>query len=419
MTTILVIARYFPSRIQPWLLNQIEQIDRHGGSVWIVADTRVDETYPAKVDELGLLERTRYHPVGPPTRVLRDIATYLFPFGERGRAARKGLRRILASPWRPGGTKEWVKALVRAPAFDLPGIDLAHAHSLLHGYEYLPLTKVRGVPMVLTFHGLPPKGVGIPSRGKCEALFDGLSVALVNTEFARSQLERLGCPREKIEILPQGIRLSEHPYQPQAFPKHGPVRMLTVGRLQPDKGIAFAIRGVHALVDRGYDVDYTIVGGGPEEPELRALVDELGLGSRVHLTGRIDDAGLREQYRRAHIFVLPSLSNPLDDHTETQGVVIQEAQASGVIVTASRAGGIPECVDDGRSAFLFPDRDPEAIAATVGSVIDRPEQWPEWQSAARRWVEERFDIDRLGDRLWSLYAKLLAHRGATPAPAPD
>lgn len=418
MNAILVVARHFPSRIQPWLLNQIEQIRRHGAEVWIVADRRAGETYPPKVDELGLLERTRYYPVAPPWKLAQGLLAYVSPVGERGRLARRALRRILRSAWRPQGAKGWVRGLVRAPALELPGVDLVHAHSLVHAYEYLPFVVVRGVPLVLTFHGLPPKGVGIPGPRKLRELFEALSLALVNTGFARGQLERLGCPPAKIEILPQGIRLSEHPFEPQPFPGEGPVRLLTVARLQPDKGIRYAIRGAGLLVERGYEIEYAIVGGGPEEPVLRGLVEELGLGERVRLTGRVDDAALREEYRRAHVFVLPSLHNPLDDHTETQGVVLQEAQASGLIVTASRVGGIPECVDEGVSAFLFPDRDPAAIAATVASVLDRPERWPEWQAAGRRWVEERYDIDRLGDRLLALYARLLADREREAPPAP-
>ena len=93
-------------------------------------------------------------------------------------------------------------------------------------------------------------------------------------------------------------------------------------------------------------------------------------------------------------------------------MVIQEAQASGVLVAASRVGGIPECVDDGESAFLFPDRDPEAIAGVVGRLLDRPEAWRGWQDAARTWVERRFDIDELGAKLMGLYAMIRAKRRA-------
>jgi len=406
---VLVIAATFPSRIQPWLLTQLVQICKRGGAVHIVADRPAGDSYPSAVDEWGLLERTHYHPVVPLRHTLGGLAHLLLPT-RAGRDIRGGLRRLRESSWTPEGWKEWVKSSVRAPVLQL-GVDLVHGHSMSLTYEYSHVAEILGIPLVMTFHGQTPKGVRVLSRAKRDRLFDRVDIALVNTRFARRQLEALGCPGEKIRILPQGIQLSEYPFEPAAFPSTGgAVRLLTVGRLQPDKGLRYAISAVGELVSRGYVVDYTIVGGGPEEAALRSQVETLGLAGVVHLAGRVDDAALGDLYRRSHVFILPSVGNDLEDHTETQGVVIQEAQASGVIVTASRVGGIPECVDEGRSAFLFEDRNPGAIANAVANVIDHPEDWRRWQDAGRSWVEERFDVEVLGERLWALYASILAHR---------
>ena len=299
--------------------------------------------------------------------------------------------------------------LARAPVLRLDA-DLVHAHSMRLAYEYRHIPTVLDVPMIMTFHGQTPRGVGGLDRHKRNLLFEGVEVALANTEFARRQLVSLGCPVEKTRILPQGIRLSDYPFEPADFPAGGRVRLLSVGRLQPDKGFRYAISAVRELVSRGYDVDYTIVGGGPEDGALRTHTAHLGLDGVVHLVGRVDDDTLGDLYRRSHVFILPSVGSGLDDHTETQGVVIQEAQASGVIVTASRVGGIPECVDEGRSAFLFEDRNPEAIADAVSAVMDHPEKWRRWQDAGRAWVEARFDVEVLGERMGRLYAQILAQR---------
>ena len=406
---VLVIAAFFPSPIQPWLLNQVVQVYRRGGSAWIVASAPEGTTYPAVVDELGLLDRTLHLPFDTPADAARGLAT-LLSTAPAGGAARRGLMRLIRSPARPRRPKTLLKAVSTARVLDLD-FDVVHAHSLRFAYDYLHVARICGAPMVLTFHGHTTAGVGLLEESKRRELFDSIDLALVNTEFARSQLESIGCPPDRIEILPQGIRLEDYPFEPRPFPQDGPVRLLTVCRLQQDKGVRYAIEGVHRLLNAGHDVVYTIVGGGPEEAALRARVARLGREDRISLTGRVSDGELRDLYRRAHVFILPSLgSEGEEDHTETQGVVLQEAQASGVIVTASRVGGIPECVDDGVSAFLFPDRDPRAIAETVATVLENPDRWAAWQAEARRNVVARFDIDRLGDTLLALYARSRANR---------
>ena len=406
---VLVIAAHFPSPIQPWLLNQIVEVRRQGGAVRIIARRPEGTRYPAVVDELGLRERTLYLPVEPWTETAKGIARLVSP-GPGGRMARRGMSALLRSSWRPAGFRAWVKAVARAPALAIDDVDLIHAHSLVYAHDFLHVASIGGLPMVLTWHGHTTAGVGTLAGPKRRDVFDRIEVALVNTQFARSELESLGCPPSKIRILPQGIRMADHPFDPQPFPETGPVRLLSVSRLQPDKGLRYAIGAVDQLLRQGYDIEYTVVGGGPEEADLRARIDELGRSDRIRLAGRVSDEELRDLYRDAHVFVLPSLSNESDDHTETQGVVVQEAQASGVIVAASRVGGIPECVDDGVSAFLFEDRSSDAIAEVVAGVLDRPHEWERWQTEARRWVEERFAMERLGNKLIELYARIRAGR---------
>jgi glycosyltransferase involved in cell wall biosynthesis len=409
---VLIVAARFPSRIQPWLLNQIEQICLRGGKVRIVAEGPLDGPYQPKVDDLGLLEATEYYPATT-AGVVAGLKRLAFERGERGARARHGLRRLGRSPWCPGHARAWAKAAARAPVYATPGIELVHSHSLSQAYEYRHVALLNDIPLVHTFHGLTPRGVRGLSEAMRTELFSITDVALVNTRFAQGQLEALGCPGEKIEILPQGIRVSDFSFATRQPSSSGPVRILTVGRLQPDKGIEYAIRAIAVLRAQGRDVEYRVIGEGPEEGRLRAVARELRTEQFVTLTGGVDDATLRDAYRDADVFILPSVASDLTDHTETQGVVIQEAQASGAIVAASRVGGIPECVEDGVSAFLFEERSPVAIAMTVASIIDRPERWEEWQSRGRDWVERNFDVDVLGERLCRVYARSLANRAGT------
>ena len=407
--SVLVLAENFPSRIQPWLLSSLEYLLQRGVEVTIAANRALGSTYPEKVERLGLLQSVRYLPASSVSDVLRGCRPYLVPFTRGGQQAYRGLFRLLASErGKPRGATAWAKAIVRAPLLGGGRFDLVHAHNLSAAYEYRGVAEALGIPLVATFHGLTPKGgVNRLPEERAQELFQRGSRFFVNSRFAQGQLEWLGCPGEKIRVLPEGLPLQEYPFRARPFPSPVRLILMTVARLSPDKGLRYAIGAIAGLRKMGLDVEYRLVGTGPQKAELSDLVQELGVGEQVKFLGEVTDAELGRQYQEAHIFILPSVPDPSgNSHVETQGVVIQEAQASGVLVVAARTGGIPECVDDGRSAFLVPPQDAEALAQKLAWLIDHGDSWLAWQREARAWVESHFAMELVGERLWAHYSEL-------------
>lgn len=405
---ILVVARTFPNPFQSWLLNHIEEIMRHGGDVLIAADRAAAGGVPDKVRELGVMRSTYYAPANSTLECVRGWLTHVDAFGPKGTYARRGLADLATGRWRPQGLKEWGKCLAKTAILGLPRPDLVHAHSMTSAYELLMVPAIKRVPLVMTFHGLHPEGVAVLERTKRARLFAAGDVFLANTQFAKSLLEDLGCPAHKIRILPQGINLTEHPFSPKPHPGSGRAVLLSVARLQPEKGIAYAIEAVRQLVQDGIEVEYRIVGDGPELMALRDTTARLGLASRVRFLGILMGEQLKRHYRESHILLAPSLAAHRQEFgEETQGVVIQEAQAHGLIVVATRTGGIPECVEDGVSAFLVSDRSSTELAARVQWILERPQEWAIWQTRARALVQRRFDSRRIGDQMWNLYEGLV------------
>ena len=406
---LLVGAANFPNRIQPWLLRTtLEAIDR-GADVTMCAFGRLGSTHPEAIDRYALLDRTFYlrsAGSGGLGLVARYALAGKAPFRK---AARRGIARSIRSRGYRS-PKELANALCCAVAAGIEPLDLVHSHSMPMSLRLLPTIRQRQVPLVHTFHGLPPRGVEAPPPDLQRGLFEAADRLLVNTEFARRQLAGLGCPDEKISVLPQGLDPDEFEYRPAPHPRQGTLRMLTVGRLHPDKGHLFAIDAVRQLVSAGRSIRYEVIGVGPERQSLERTVRELGLEGEIQFLGEVDDAGLRDAFNRAHVFLLPSLRDREGVHEETQGVVLQEAQASGKLVIATKTGGIPECVDDGESAWLVPDRDSGAIAKCVTDLLSQPDRWPDWQAAGRKWVEEHYHITHIGDRLAGIYQEVLEGR---------
>lgn len=404
MTSVLVVTEFFPTIIQPWLLNSVEQICRRG-RVTIAAGAPGLGPIPQKVLALDLMPHTVYCPMTGGSLIKSLFATDNF-FNLAVQAQFWRGMNLLGFPI--ANISKLLKHFALARVAGFSNYDIIHAHHEISAYEFLPLARALNIPMILTFHGKPPPSVAELSMAKREILYSFVAHVQVNTEFAAAQVIDLGCPIEKIRILPQGSDLDTFPFNPLP-PVEGDQSLiiLTVARVQRDKGHQFSIEAVANLVKAGCRIEYRIVGAGPEEEYLRQQIKTLGMEGSIKMLGPLSDTQLAEEYKKAHVFILPSLRDLEGKHEETQGVVIQEAQASGKIVIATNTGGIPECVDDGVSAFLVPDRSASAFEGAILKILKQPHLWKEWQEKARQWVEKHFDINVIGDKQWQLYLQAI------------
>jgi glycosyltransferase involved in cell wall biosynthesis len=163
-----------------------------------------------------------------------------------------------------------------------------------------------------------------------------------------------------------------------------------VGRLQPWKGQDRLLEAQALLRERGFHTHVLIVGGNAHglSPDyarsLPRLVDRLGLGEAVTMTGQVADAG--PYIERMDMLVNASEAEPF-------GIVLLEAMARGVAVVAVDAGGPSEIVDDGRTGVLARSGDPSALADALASLLILPDLRRAIARAGReRFVEEFTDV---------------------------
>lgn len=201
-----------------------------------------------------------------------------------------------------------------------------------------------------------------------------------------------------------GISVDDFPFKERRRREKEPARLLTVGRLVEEKGVEYAIRAVGRLVKQGQRVQYRIIGDGALRAELETLVQHLDLGEVVHLLGAMSREDVKEQYEWAHVFVMPGVTAS-SGAVETQGLVLAEAQASGLPIVATDAGGIPEGVCEG-AGFLVPEKDVSALADRLDFVIEHPEHWPDMGQVGREYVQRKYDTNKLIDELVGLYQQL-------------
>jgi glycosyltransferase involved in cell wall biosynthesis len=128
------------------------------------------------------------------------------------------------------------------------------------------------------------------------------------------------------------------------------------------------------------DVQFRIVGEGPEATRLRGVHARLALGDTVVFLGHVDRDTLALEYSRARCFCLPTVQ-------EGFGLVFAEAMAAGLPVVACRAAAVPELVRDGETGLLVPPRTPAALAAALERMLEDDDLRREMAMAGRTRVE--------------------------------
>ena len=193
----------------------------------------------------------------------------------------------------------------------------------------------------------------------------------------------------KIHVNYRGLDFAEFPY---GTDQRHPRRVLAVGRLSPEKGYDDLLRAVAELRGRGVDLELEIVGDGPERGALTALARGLQIAQHVTFRGWLAFDDVRRAMRQAAVLAQPST-------TEGLPTVVEEAMALGTPVVASRVGGIPELLDDGRCGVLVPPSDVRALANALEALLANPAQRLMYAARARTHAEQTLDLWRNGARL--------------------
>lgn len=234
------------------------------------------------------------------------------------------------------------------------------------------------------------------------------AVTAVSRTVADSQIAAKSIFARKVSVIENGIDFGRFTTPPpetlsalrQRFGIGPRDRvLLCVGRLVPEKNHALLLRVFARVHEREPEAKLLLVGGGALEPELRALVAELGLVERVIFAGTVSPVG--PMFFLAEMFVLASWLEGLP-------LVVLEAMAAACPMVLTAVGGIPEVVEDGRTGLLVPPNDENALAgALLRMLAASPMQRQEIAEAARQHARRRFSMERMVERMQALYAQVL------------
>jgi glycosyltransferase involved in cell wall biosynthesis len=180
-----------------------------------------------------------------------------------------------------------------------------------------------------------------------------------------------------------------------------------VGRLVAKKGFAYGIRAFARLRAAGIEARLALVGDGPLRADLEALVSRLELEERVRFLGARPPAEVAAEMRRSVALIAPSIVVANMDR-ESGLIVAKEAAATGLPVVGNVHGGLPAIVDSGRTGYLVPERDVDAMAGSLELLLRDPALRRELGAAARLKMEREYDIRRKNEALEEIYDRVVA-----------
>ncbi|MFQ5788399.1 MAG: glycosyltransferase family 4 protein, partial [Thermodesulfobacteriota bacterium] len=218
----------------------------------------------------------------------------------------------------------------------------------------------------------------------------------------------LGVEQSRIKVLLNGVNTQRFRPVTNYQNSNRQKRLLTVARLDLNKGHDRVLEALSILKEQGLTPNYTIVGKGSEEKRLRNMVQELGLENQVIFAGFISENQLPTTYTACDIYVMTSREIPGRlDLVEGFGISFLEAGASGLPVVAGNSGGVSDAVQHGKTGLLVNPDNPEDIASAIRLLLTDDSLSRRYGSEGRLWTETQMSWELVAERLVNAMQRMM------------
>ena len=332
----------------------------------------------------------------------------------------------------PAGINEW--RLMRSTEKRLEQLarelrpDVLHAHSpVLNAIPAIRVGRRLGIPVVYEVrafwedaavdHGTTAEG---SLRYRATRVLESWAFKRVGHVFTiceglRRDIVARGIPEQKVTVIPnavdvQGFQLSGEPDSvlKRKLGLDGKTVLGFVGSFYAYEGLDLLLEAFARLQAQRQDLRVLLVGGGPQEANLKAQAECLRIADKVVFTGRVPHAEVSRYYDLIDLLVYPRHSMRLTELVTPLKPL--EAMAQGRIFMASDVGGHKELIRDGETGRLFAAGKVDSLVTTVGEMLDHREQWPAMRAAGRRFVEQVRNWKNSVANYDSIYRRLVAGR---------
>ncbi|MBL4803149.1 MAG: glycosyltransferase, exosortase A system-associated [Emcibacter sp.] len=289
---------------------------------------------------------------------------------------------------------------------EIEKVDVIQAHSpMLNGMAAVAVGKEFNIPVLYEIRAFWEDAA--VSNGNCKegdlryrlskdmetkVVRDADAVTVICNGLKQDLISR-GIAEEKITLIPNAVDISKFsgPSEPNADLKSklgldGAITLGFIGSFYDYEGLEILLDSLPTIRRDFPNVKLLLVGGGPEDKNLRELVRLMGIQNQVIFTGRVPHDKVQDYYNQVDIFVYPRKKMRLTDLVTPLKPL--EAMAQHKLVVASDIGGHNELIEDGKTGVLFKPDSSLSLARTVVGLLKQRENWSEMIDQGRKYVEE-------------------------------
>ena len=289
------------------------------------------------------------------------------------------------------------------------------------GLGVMNYVKKTDTPLVSTGHSYPDnftsqfkllkhikRPVDTAVRHYLNSFLKNAEYATMPTEMAIEELIPENRKRFKVpvEALSNGVDLSTFkPGEPSKkilekyhLEKDRP-RVLYIGRIDPEKSIENVIKAFSKVLSKIPEAEFILIGDGADKSRLEKLTENLEITGDVHFLGRILPPDLYELYRTGSVFATAS-------ETETQGIVLIEAAATGLPLVAVDAGAVKEICRNNENGFLCQPDDIDKIASSLVKILSNKDLQKKMSEASLK-IAKTHDLNRTLERFEEIYKSVI------------
>ena len=307
------------------------------------------------------------------------------------------------------------------------GADVFEAHAV-SGYGFPKKLKQLGIkkPFIHTIHGVLADEYWQAKTSTNQTLRDKVAnrlmrhlaklekqtaqnaslIVTISNYSRRKIVENYGIGDDKVRIVPNGVDTEK--FKPTSNPAETRKKLglgsehcvLFVGSLIARKGLPLLVEAAKKVVKDQSDTKFLLVGDGPLKGQLDISLKKLNLSGSFVFLNKVKEETLPAIYNSADVFVLPSIQ-------EGQGIVLLEAQASGLPVVAFDIGGVNEAVRNGETGLLVERGSTDVLADALIKVISDDALRARMGSSGRRFVSENLTWKLCTDKMLNVYHEVL------------
>lgn len=400
---ILLVPTYTPLRVDEE--DQSEHRVFYGGiNVYLQQKSRLFRHTPWLIDRLfdwpALLDLLAGRSASTEARKLGDLTVSMLR-GEAG-LQRKELAKLV----------HWLKSEARP--------DVVHLSNAMLAGMAREITRQLGIPVVCSLSGediflekLVEPHYSRARQALRERVADVAAFVALNHYYADFMAEYAGIPREKIHVVPHGLKLAGHGLR-QPRPAADCFTIGFLARICPDKGFHLLVEAFRQLAAepgmahvRLRAAGYLGAGDRAYLQELEHKLTQAGLRDRFDYVGEVDRPGKIAFLRSLDVMSLPTV------YRESKGLSVLEALANGVPVVVPAHGAFPELIDDTGGGLLFRPHDPGDLAEKIRQLVLNPANAVALGECGNKAIRDRYHDRLMAERTLEIYRRLIG-QAASP-----